>query len=152
MSFTKKDKPLEFFLSKAYPFVVYPAEEGGYVAEIEELPGCLTQGETLEEIEELIDDARRLWIEAAYETGEEIPLPRTEEQYSGKFVVRLPRSLHRRLAEEANKEGVSLNQHVVSLLSSRLASSEIQSALTQMLEELKSKPRQPAGRPVHQPV
>ena len=47
----------------------------------------------------------------------EIPLPGLEQEYSGKFVVRLPRYLHRQLAEEAAREGASLNQFVVTLLS-----------------------------------
>lgn len=41
----KKTEKLEFYLNKKYPFLVYPSEDGGYVAEIEELPGCVTQGE-----------------------------------------------------------------------------------------------------------
>lgn len=133
-----RPEPLEFYLDKVYPFVVYPAEEGGYVAEVEELPGCITQGETLDEVAERIEDARRGWVEVAYETGEEIPLPRTEETYSGKFVLRLPKYLHRRLSEQATKEGVSLNQYVVALLSSRAAASEIHSTLAQILEQVRA--------------
>lgn len=117
MSATEERRPLEFYLDKAYPIVVYPAEEGGYVAEIEELPGCITQGETIDEVMRGIEDARRAWLQVEYEEGAEIPLPRTEETYSGKLLVRLPKYLHRRLAQQAEREGVSLNQHIVSLLS-----------------------------------
>lgn len=116
MRTTKARESLEFYLSKVYPIVIHPAEDG-YVAEIEELPGCMTQGETLDEVVKRIEDARRGWIEVAYEDGQEIPLPRTDDEYSGRFVVRLPKSLHRRLAEAAIHEGVSLNQYVLSLLS-----------------------------------
>jgi len=137
MKKAKNNEPLEFYLNKAYPFVVYPADEGGYVAEIEELPGCMTQGETLDEVARRIEDARRGWIEVAYEDGMEIPLPQTEEQYSGKFVVRLPKYLHRRLAEQAAREGVSLNQYVASLLSSSAATEEVSSTAQQILDELR---------------
>ena len=65
----------------------------------------------------MAEEVRPLWIEAAYEHGIDIPLPSYPEEYSGKFVVRLPRSLHRRLAESAERDGVSLNQYVVMLLS-----------------------------------
>jgi hypothetical protein len=51
-----------------------------------------------------------------YEDAAEIPLPSYPEAYSGKFNLRLPKSLHRRLAELAEREAVSLNQLVVSLL------------------------------------
>ncbi|MCX7783071.1 MAG: type II toxin-antitoxin system HicB family antitoxin, partial [Meiothermus sp.] len=55
--------------------------------------------------------------EVAYEHGDEIPLPSTERSYGGRVLVRMPPSLHRRLAEGAEAEGVSLNQHIVGLLS-----------------------------------
>ena len=129
MRTTNGNRPLEFYLGKRYPFVIYPADEGGYVAEIEELPGCLTQGETLSEVEERIEDARKGWIEVAYKEGMEIPLPRTEETYSGKFVVRLPTYLHRRLAEQATREGISLNQYVLALLSKGQSLGEVISIL-----------------------
>ena len=117
MKSTMKNKTLEDYLNTRYPFVVYPAEEGGYVAEVEELPGCITQAETLEELSERIENARRAWMQQAYEDGMEIPLPRIEQEYSGRFVIRLPKYLHRQLAEEAAQEGVSLNQFAATLLS-----------------------------------
>jgi len=110
-------KPLEFYLDLKYPIRIIPDVTGGYVAEIEDLPGCFTQGETLEETFENMEEARRLWLESAYEDGLDIPLPREEREYSGKFNVRFPKSLHRRLDQMADREGVSLNQLLVSTLS-----------------------------------
>ena len=44
------EKPsLEYYLTLQYPVTLYPDAEGGYVAQIKDLPGCLTQGETIEE-------------------------------------------------------------------------------------------------------
>jgi len=54
----------------------------------------------------------RGWLQVSLEDGDPIPEPRPEEEYSGKFVVRVPRSLHRQLVEEAERDGVSLNQYV----------------------------------------
>lgn len=113
--------PLDFYLGLKYPVVIHPANEGGYVAEIQELEGCMTQGETAQEIMEAIDEARILWLETAYEAGQEIPLPKGEVKYSGKTMVRMPRSLHRKLAQGAEREGVSLNQFIVVLLSSSVS-------------------------------
>jgi antitoxin HicB len=111
-------KLLNYYLSLEYPMTVYPDSEGGFVAEIKELPGCIAQGETIEEVMENISEARELWIETVYESGKrEILLPSTRQEYSGKFVLRLPKSLHCRLAEQAEREGISLNQYAVSLLS-----------------------------------
>ncbi len=118
-------KAMEFYLNLPYPVTVHAAAEGGFVAEVQELPGCMTEGETVEEVMELIEDARRSWIEATYNVGGDIPLPRTMEKHSGRFLVRLPKYVHRRLAQAAEKEGVSLNQYVASLLSSRSSVEEL---------------------------
>lgn len=115
---TATRKSLEEYLDLEYPFNVIADPEGGYVIEFPDLPGCMTQAETLDEIIPMAEDARRLWIESVYERGElDVPLPSYPEEYSGKFNVRLPRSLHRKLAEAADREGVSLNTYVTELLS-----------------------------------
>jgi antitoxin HicB len=108
---------LEFYLEQQYPVTLYPDRDGGFVAEIKDLPGCMTQGETAEEALAEVEDARVLWLETAYEYGDDIPLPSNETQYSGKTLLRMPRSLHQKLAEGADREGVSLNQYIVSILS-----------------------------------
>jgi antitoxin HicB len=107
----EKVKNLEYYLHLPYNIVIKPYEDGAYFARIEELPGCITEGDTIEETLELIEDAKRVWIEGALEDGIEIPEP-APETYSGRVLIRMPRSLHRRLAERAKREGVSLNQFV----------------------------------------
>lgn len=62
------------------------------------------------------DEIRTLWLESSYANGVDIPLPHSKAEYSGTFVVRIPCLLHRRLAEPAEQEGISLNQYVISLL------------------------------------
>ena len=109
-------KSLAHYLALEYPFNVVADPEGGYVAIYPDLPGCMTQGETLEELVDMAQDARQSWIEAEYERGNDIPLPSYPEEYSGKFNVRIPKSLHRALAEASLREEVSLNQYVLSLL------------------------------------
>src|SRR4030042_169962 len=98
-------KPLEYYLNLKYPVTLEASAEGGYFIEIEDLPGCYSQGETVEEALEMIEESRRLWLESAYEDGLDIPLPRAEDKYSGKFNVRVPRSLHRKLNQIAKREG-----------------------------------------------
>lgn len=108
---------LDFYLNLHYPVTIHEDIEGWFVAEIEDLPGCMTQGETMEEVFEAIGDARKGWMQIAYENGQDIPLPRGVEEYSGKILIRIPRSLHRVLIHAAKREGVSLNQYINSLLS-----------------------------------
>ncbi len=117
-------KPLDFYLGLRYPVTIIPDETGGFVADIEDLPGCFSQGETLEETFANIEEARQLWLEVAYEDGEDIPMPRGEQEYSGKFFIRAPKSLHRKLDQLAEREGVSLNQFLVATLSRAVGYSE----------------------------
>jgi antitoxin HicB len=56
-----------------YPIVIYPCEEGGYVAEIPALKGCLAQGETLTETLEELEIVTQLWIETAEKHGRSLP-------------------------------------------------------------------------------
>jgi antitoxin HicB len=120
------DMSLEEYLALEYPFQVIADPDGGYVVVFPDLPGCMTQADSYEEIAVMAQDARALWIETAYEHGREIPLPSYPEEYSGKFNVRLPRSLHRTLAESAAQEGISLNQYVTMLLARRDAQTQIE--------------------------
>ena len=105
-------RSVEEYLRLPYTIEVI-REEGedylGWFAHVAELPGCLTQADTFEELGPMIEDAMRAWIESALEDGQPVPEPRPVETYSGKFVVRVPRSLHRELVELAEREGVSLN-------------------------------------------
>jgi len=88
-----------------------------YFATVQELDGCMSDGETLEEAYANIQEAMEGWIETKLDAGLPVPEPLGTDKYSGKFVVRLPKSLHRRLAVEAEKEGVSLNQYTLYKLS-----------------------------------
>lgn len=106
------EKNLEYYANLPYRMVFYPSPEGGYAVEIPDLPGCISQGETLGEAKEMIEDAKKCWIADALERGEPVPEP-SEEKYSGRILLRAPKSLHRLLAERARAEKVSLNQYII---------------------------------------
>ena len=109
-------RSLEEYLGLEYPFKALVDPDGGYVITFPDLPGCFTHTDDIEKVGLMAEDVRRLWIETAYEEGHDVPLPSRPEEYSGKFVVRIARSLHHALAESAEDEGVSLNNYVASLL------------------------------------
>lgn len=113
-------KTLAYYMSLPYPIEIIP-DEGGFVALIPDLPGCMSSGETAEDSIRGIQEAKELWIEGRLEDNAAIPEPTATEDYSGKFVLRIPKSLHRSLDYEARKQGTSLNQYVVHLLSERNA-------------------------------
>lgn len=115
-----KEKTLEYYLSLNYKIEIYP-DAGAFVAEIPDLPGCITQGDTMDEALSFIKEAKALWLETAIDRGVSIQEPKQLDGYSGKFLMRVPKSLHAKLARQASEEGVSLNQYVVSLLSGMVA-------------------------------
>jgi predicted RNase H-like HicB family nuclease len=125
----ERRKPLEFYLALQYPFRVDADPDGGYVIEFPDLPGCLTQADEPDEIGPMAEEARSLWLETEFEAGKKIPLPSYPPEYSGKFNLRLPKSLHAQLTQSAEREGVSLNQYVVSLLSASQATTESRRSL-----------------------
>lgn len=111
-------KTLNEYLAMPYRMeVVEDQYEGGYVVSFPDLPGCLTCGETIESAVENAIDAKKAWLEAALEEGIEIYEPNSLEDYSGQFKLRIPKSLHRSLVENSRREGISMNQYCVYLLS-----------------------------------
>ena len=103
-------KTLNEYMSMSYKMeIIEDQDEGGFVISYPDLPGCITCGDT--------KDAKRVWIRAALEEGIVIYEPDSLENYSGQFKLRIPRSLHRSLAEHSQREGISMNQYCVYLLS-----------------------------------
>jgi antitoxin HicB len=97
-------------------------EGGGWLVEYPDLPGCMSDGETIEGAIADAEDAKICWIAAMKEAGRPIPPPSVEpaEGYGGKWQLRASKSLHRSLAERAKREGVSLNTLVVTSLAEGL--------------------------------
>lgn len=113
----KKQNKLDYYLSLPYRLEITPdPEEGGFVAEYPELPGCLTCADTMEELLPLIEDAKRSWITCALNNKLSVPEP-VSEKFSGQFKLRMPKSLHKSLSKHAENEGISMNQYCVYLLS-----------------------------------
>ena len=97
--------------------IVPDTDEGGFVVSFPELPGCLSSGQTIEEAVKNAEDAKKEWFTAALEEGYTINEPQELEKYSGQFKLRIPKSLHKQIAQQAKNEGISMNQYCVYLLS-----------------------------------
>ena len=113
-------KNVKEYMDLPYNYIIQQVndESGSYFyARVLELDGCQSTGETFEEAYENLKDAMKGWIEVKLEGGFEVPLPVGYDDFSGKFIVRIPKSLHYRLALEAKQEGVSLNQYALYKLS-----------------------------------
>lgn len=120
-----KNHDIKYYLSLPYTIKLIPEEAGGFFAEIEELTGCMSQGETQEETLKNLEKSKKMWLESMLKKKKTIPMPEVMKEYSGKFLVRIPTSLHKRIAFLAKKEGVSLNQMILSFLSEKITVQEI---------------------------
>lgn len=110
-------KDLKHYESLRYTIVLRKDDEGDVVARIEELPGCSAHGESQSEALENLAEAKALWITDCLERQQPVPEPQDDSELpSGKWVQRVPRNLHKRLAALAKEEDVSLNQLVTSFL------------------------------------
>lgn len=110
-------KTLIEYMALPYRLEIVPdPDEGGYVASYPELPGCITCAETMEDAVRNAADAKREWFLSAMEAGVEIREPDSVEMYSGQFKLRIPKSLHKSLAEHSKREGISMNQYCLYLL------------------------------------
>lgn len=111
---------------KLYRMRVYPIETDAntveWVAEFPDLPGCVGAGDTAEEAVSMAIDAKKAWIEVALEDEKNIPEAKNlyGNDYSGKFTLRLPKTLHKELTLQAEDEGVSLNQYILYLMTKGL--------------------------------
>ena len=97
--------------------IVEDIDEGGYVVSFPELPGCITCGEDMEKAIANAIEAKKTWLQSALEEGIEIEEPDSLNNYSGQFKLRIPKSLHRSLSEHSKREGISMNQYCLYLLS-----------------------------------
>jgi predicted RNase H-like HicB family nuclease len=112
-------KTVDDYMDLPYTFLTIKQPDGTFFIKVKELEGCMSVGDSIEDAYVMIRDAMKSWISLALEEEDPIPAPESlsTREYSGKFVVRTPTSLHRELAGKAEENHVSLNTYVVSLLS-----------------------------------
>ncbi|MEW6717135.1 MAG: type II toxin-antitoxin system HicB family antitoxin [Chloroflexota bacterium] len=110
-----------------YPFEIRPLSEengGGYLISFPDFSECISDGETIEEAIKNGFDALEETIAALEDMGLPVPLPGSGGGYSGKFIQRVPKSLHARLAARAKQEGISMNSLVITFLAESLGRRE----------------------------
>ena len=118
-----KTNNIEHYLSLPYTIVLKKDDEGDFVARIDELQGCLAHGKDEAEALHRLKEMQGIWIQDALEAGDSVPLPANEEELpSGKWVLRVARSLHKDLIAEAKRENVSLNQLAGTVLAQYIGS------------------------------
>ena len=130
MKKTDVAKKVETHLALPYTLILRKDEDGDIVASVEELEGCVADGSDESEAIANLKAMQAAWIEACIESGRSVPLPQpVDEMPSGKWVQRVPRSLHQRLVRLAKREKVSLNALVTTMLSEAAASKTFEQVL-----------------------
>lgn len=133
-------KDLNYYLKLEYPIEINPIPKnkgGGYEAIIPQLGryAFIGDGETIEEAIKDLEKTKKEYFRDYLQKGTKIPEPKVEgEDYSGKFLVRVPTFLHKYLSEEAKKNGISLNQYVNVLLSMNSPIQEFKSLTHQFFQ------------------
>jgi len=89
-------------------------EGGGFLAEYPDIPGCMSDGETIEEAIANGREALRVCIEVFRQTGRQVPKPSAVEP--AQWRQRLPRTLYMKLTAQAETEGVSINSLVTAII------------------------------------
>ena len=118
---------------EAYAHIISPLSDedgGGYLITFPDLPGYMSDGETKAEAVENGRDAFIAVVSALADLGRDIPAPAFSPNdaaapgASGKFVARVPKSIHAKLTMRAKAEGVSLNTLVLTLIAEGLGRRE----------------------------
>jgi antitoxin HicB len=110
-----------------YPFEIRPLsdeEGGGFLISFTDFTECISDGETIEETIQNGMNALQETIAALESLNLAVPEPGSGGSYSGKFIQRVPKSIHARLVIRAKQEGVSMNALVTSILAESLGRRE----------------------------
>jgi predicted RNase H-like HicB family nuclease len=126
-------KTAKDYLQQPYARIVIP-ELGGFHAEILEFPGCFAQGNTLQKAYANLEKAAEAWIDTCLSQGHSIPEPASSVGFSGRIVVRMPKSIHKQAAVLAEQDETSLNTYIVSALSSKVGVEDFYSVLAERFE------------------
>lgn len=122
------------YMKLPYSRILIP-DNGSYFAEILEFPGCVAQGETPNEAFERLERVAVAWIQSVLDRDQEVPSPHMSQGYGGKIALRLPKSIHKRAAQLAQKDDTSLNQFLLSAIAARVGAENLYEKMARRMEE-----------------
>jgi predicted RNase H-like HicB family nuclease len=117
------EEQIEKYTSLPYTKTLTLAENGNHVVQISEIPNLIAEGKTVDQAMELINLCLKYYLKDSINNNTPIPIPKTVEAYSGKFMIRMKPQTHYELTKEACKKGVSINQIILSSIESYLTHS-----------------------------
>lgn len=145
-----KKKNLSYYLSLNYPITIIKGLDEDKVyfeAAIPDLPGCSAYGKTVEDALRNLDDAKRIWLKVSLKKGLSIPEPTSEDEFSGRLLLRIPAKLHMQLALNAKKENLSLNQYIRKNLETAVTLESVLKRVEELSQEIKQLPEKISRTP-----
>lgn len=124
------DQRVAAIVARRYLRTVERSEDGVFTAWIVEMPNVVSEGDTADEALENLEEAFAGVVHVMIDEGREIPEPFIEREYSGRLQLRIPPSLHRRVAERADAERVSINRILSDAVARYVGAAGISSAGT----------------------
>jgi antitoxin HicB len=129
-------KNLEHFKKLNYKMTFeFDPEDGVYFVKFPELPGCIADGSTPDKALKNAIEVKNEWLETALESGWNIPEPAIPSKSTGRVTLRIPKYVHERIIERADREGVSLNQLILSYISEGIERSTAKEYFEKAIEQ-----------------
>jgi len=116
--------------------VLVPNGDEHYTAEILEFPGCSSTGATPAEAYANLERTAEAWLTRWLNEGRDVPRPFISRDTSGRFALRLPKSLYVRASQAAAREAVSLNMYIANAVAERVGASATLSTFDGVVNEL----------------
>jgi predicted RNase H-like HicB family nuclease len=133
-------KNLEYYKTLKYRMLIeFEPDDNAYFVKFPELPGCIAHGETPEAAVKTAMQVKDEWLETALESGWTIPEPTAPVDASGRITVRTLKSLHEKLVNRAEQEGISLNQLILTYLAQGLERDTAAQKIEQAIDNLTDK-------------
>ena len=115
-------KDLNYYLNLHWTFrFEWSDEDNSYVASVAELPGCMSDGETVEEAAHMIKDALKSHLSVMLEHGDKITEPPKREDFKGRILLRTSPERHYKLVKKAASQGKSLNTLLDDMIEKEIA-------------------------------
>ncbi len=129
-------KDLLYYLKLKYEMRMrYDADDKAWFVSFSDLPGCLADGATPSEALRNAERVKKEWIKSALEEGWEISEPSPQIEVSGRLTFRPPKSIHQRIIERAEAEGVSINQLVTTFVVQGLERADAKEVIKKAADE-----------------
>lgn len=145
-----KKKNLSYYLSLNYPITIIEdldEDKVYFEAAIPDLVGCSAYGKTVEDALKNLDEAKRIWLKVSLKKGLSIPEPASEDEFSGRLLLRIPTKLHMQLALKAKKENLSLNQYIRKNLETAVSLESVLMRVEELSQEIKQLPEKISKAP-----